>query len=210
MGKAGRAGIRQIGDPVLRKRATPVEDVHTRAFRHQAGRLKDALAAFRQKHGFGRAIAAPQIGISRRFIAVDLGHGPFVMVNPEVTWTSRRKFTMYDDCMSFPALMVRIQRHDSITVRFTDERGRMRTRARLPRALSELMQHEMDHLNGVLAVDRTHRRGAIVPRHVYERNRQAYDAKVDYAIAGKPPPEKRPRAARRSKARKLRRGPKAR
>src|SRR5258706_8673244 len=176
MAKSGRARIRQIGDPVLRKKALPVDDVSSRAFRHQAERLKNALSAFRQKHGFGRAIAAPQIGISRRFIVIDLGRGPLVMVNPEIVWTSRRRFTMYDDCMSFPALMVRLRRHDSVSVRYTDERGRLRTRPHLPRALSELLQHEMDHLDGVLAVDRTHRRGAIVPRHMYERDRPAYDS----------------------------------
>src|SRR5687767_10629582 len=93
-----------VGDPRLRVVSRPVQDPRDPAFRREAGRLSAMLAAFRSRHGFGRAIAAPQIGVDRRLIAVDLGRGPFLMINPEITFRSPETFTLWDDCMSFPWL----------------------------------------------------------------------------------------------------------
>src|SRR5262245_50849832 len=94
-----------LGHPRLRRVSEPVQDVRDSAFREDARQLTDTLAAFRSRHGFGRAIAAPQIGVSRRLIAVNLGQGPFLMVNPEILSRSAEMFTLWDDCMSFPWLL---------------------------------------------------------------------------------------------------------
>ena len=91
-----------VGDPRLRQVATPVEDFRDPAFQKDATQLAQTLAEFRNRHGFGRAIAAPQIGLSRRLIAANLGRGPFLMVNPEIHFRSTETFTLWDDCMSFP------------------------------------------------------------------------------------------------------------
>jgi peptide deformylase len=147
-------------------------------------RLHATLAAFRRAHGFGRAISAPQIGVPQRFIALNLGDEPLLLVNPEVTWTSSETFTMWDDCMSFPSLLVRVQRYQSISVRYLDEQGNPYAWARLDQATAELLQHEIDHLDGILAVDRALDRDSLVLREVFETRRAYFVRQVDYVIGG--------------------------
>ena len=167
-----------LGDPRLRVRSAEVEDFDLRAFRA----LAETLEAFRRQHGFGRAISAPQIGIPQRFIAVNLGRGTFFVVNPVVTWRSEETFTMWDDCMSFPDLLVRVARAKSLSLEYVDERGEAKVWPELDAAASELLQHEIDHLDGVLAVDRALDSASLVMRREYERNRAYFDAQVDYTI----------------------------
>jgi len=178
------APVLLLGDPLLRTVSAPVTDFKAPAFELGRGRLQATLADFRRKHGFGRAISAPQIGIARRFIAMDLGDGPRLIVNPVVTWSSRERLTMWDDCMSFPSLLVRLERHRSISLRFQDETGAYHEWERLDLATSELLQHELDHLDGVLAVDRALDRESIVMREVFDAQRLRFVAMVDYVIGG--------------------------
>ncbi|MGA7614883.1 MAG: peptide deformylase, partial [Thermoanaerobaculia bacterium] len=140
------------------------------------------LADFRRRHGFGRAIAAPQIGIGQRFIAIDLGKGPFLVVNPVITSRSEETFTMWDDCMSFPDILVRLRRHRSISLYYHDEAGRDHEWRDLDTAESELLQHETDHLDGVLAIDHALDRESIVLRPLFEARYEELRATVDYAI----------------------------
>ncbi|NLO57718.1 MAG: peptide deformylase, partial [Synergistaceae bacterium] len=142
-----------LGDPLLRRKSVAVEDFSDSMLKEEIEDLKEALELFRKKHGFGRAIAAPQIGIPRRLVALNLGRGTFVMVNPEITFRSPGTFTLWDDCMSFPDLMVRVRRNRSVSVRYQDEEGTRKEWAEMGQAESELLQHEIDHLDGVLAVD---------------------------------------------------------
>jgi peptide deformylase len=172
-----------LGDPALRKVCRPVDDVNNADYRYDRGRLHATLEAFRAEHGFGRAISAPQIGIALRFIAVNLGDGPFTMINPEITWVSPETFTMWDDCMSFPFLLVRVRRHSAISVRYLDDEGSVRVMDRLDQATSELLQHEIDHLDGILAVDHAMDVDALVSREVFEENPDWFADKVDYVIA---------------------------
>ena len=176
------AKIVLLGDPRLREVCRPVDDVTNADFRFHRDRLHATLAAFRAEHGFGRAISAPQIGVSQRFIAVNLGDGAFSMVNPEITWSSPETFTMWDDCMSFPFLLVRVRRHRSISVRYVDDHGNVRVMDRLDQATAELLQHEIDHLNGVLAVDHALDADAVVSREVFDENPEWFADKVDYVI----------------------------
>lgn len=167
-----------LGDPRLRRRSVEVDACDAREF----DALAATLDAFRKAHGFGRAISAPQIGIAKRFIAVNLGRGTFFVVNPVITWRSGETFTMWDDCMSFPDLLVRLERAQSLSLEYVDEHGRAREWRELDRAAAELLQHEIDHLDGILAVDRAMDRESLVMRAEYERNRESFDAQVDYAI----------------------------
>ena len=183
--------ILQLGDPRLRVAASAVEDVQDATFKREVRTLARALESFREERGFGRAISAPQIGLAKRVLVLDLGEGPQVLVNPEITWHSPAMFTMWDDCMSFPTLLVRVRRHESISIRFLDENGETREWTKLDRATSELLQHEIDHLNGILAIDRADGDGAFVTRAVFEDASASYLADVDYAIAA-PVPSKRP------------------
>ena len=161
------AAVLLVGDPRLRRVASPVS-LADRGLAEEVAALHATLAAFRAEHGFGRAVSATQIGIARRFIALNLGEGPFTMFNPEIVWRSGETFTLWDDCMSFPFLLVRVARDASISVEFDDETGRRRRWERLDPATSELLQHEIDHLDGVLALDRAVDREAIVSREVFE------------------------------------------
>ncbi len=161
---------------------TDVDNVSTPEFQFNRDRLHATLEAFRSEHGFGRAISAPQIGVGQRFIAVNLGDGPFTIINPEITWCSPQTFTMWDDCMSFPFLLVRVRRHSSISVRFLDDHGNVRVMEQLDRATSELLQHEIDHLNGILAIDHALDADAIVSREAFEESPDRFARQVDYVI----------------------------
>lgn len=174
--------VLRLGEPGLRALSVPVDDVLDSEFVQQARGLGRVLEQFRRREGFGRAIAAPQIGVERRFIAVNLGHGPFVVVNPEITWRSQQLMTLWDDCMSFPSLMVKVRRSKSISVRYTTENGEEVVWDRLNPPEAELLQHEIDHLDGILAVDRALDGEALVDREVFDTHRSHFEAQVDYVI----------------------------
>ncbi len=171
-----------LGDPRLRQPCLPVTDFDSPEFREHGRRLKSALQRFRDEHGFGRAIAAPQIGIPLRMIAMNLGEGTFLLVNPELTNPTAERFTLWDDCMSFPWLLVRLERHLSVDLRYRDERGDPTSRLRVEQDVSELLQHEVDHLDGILALDRAMDRDSIVARQVYLEKKSYFDGLVDYVI----------------------------
>lgn len=175
--------ILQLGDPRLRRVSQAVKSQKDPRFRTEKELLFRTLEAFRGEYGFGRAIAAPQIGISRRFIALNLGGDPFVMVNPVFTWKSEETFTMWDDCMCFPFLLVKVRRHRTVCVEYRDEGGATVQWEKTDQAISELMQHEIDHLDGILATDRQEGEDGLISRTVYEANRQYFDCQVEYRIS---------------------------
>jgi threonine dehydratase/peptide deformylase len=156
------APILVLGDPRLRLRCPEVGAAYPELERDIA-RLTTTLADVRLRLGFGRALAAPQIGLARRIIAMDLGAGPFVLVDPQILWRSDETFAVWDDCFSVPGRLVRVRRHCSISLRFRDHALREREWTRLPLDLSELVQHEIDHLDGVLMVDRMEGADAVQP-----------------------------------------------
>lgn len=178
-----REEIVLLGDQRLRRVSEPVADFASPEFSVGAHRLAVALEQFRAEHGFGRAISAPQIGISLRMIAMNLGEGPFLLLNPELRALSRERFTMWDDCMSFPWLMVRVERHRHVNLSYLDEHGNQKAWDNVEPAVSELLQHEVDHLNGILAIDRALDREAIIARSVYDAQRDFFNRQVDYCIA---------------------------
>ncbi|HLE48390.1 MAG TPA: peptide deformylase [Candidatus Thermoplasmatota archaeon] len=180
--KIGTSDVLQLGEPTLRQPCRPIANIDKPAFRKQEKALHAALVDFRKTFGFGRSIAAPQLGIDLRFLAMNLGQGPLTMVNPVIAWRSPETFTMFDDCMSFPSLFVRLTRNASITVDFRDGDGRAQTWKHLDRPTSELLQHEIDHLDGVLAVDRATTIRDIITRESFDRNRAAMSKLVDYTI----------------------------
>lgn len=101
------------------------------------------------------------------------------MINPVITFRSAQTFSLWDDCMSFPDLLVRVRRHTQISVEYQDETGELTRLDKLERAMSELFQHEIDHLDGVLAVHRAVDENAVIKRADYERDPQYYDCLVD-------------------------------
>lgn len=171
-----------LGNPLLRETSAEISHFDDEDFKRETADLKDTLEDFRRKKGFGRGIAAPQIGIPKRIIALNLGEGTFVLVNPEITWKKDETFTLWDDCMSFPDLYVKVRRSSSITIRYQDENGIYRGWEHIDRAESELLQHETDHLRGILAIDRVLDNKGIIYKTEFERNRDWYLQQVDYTI----------------------------
>jgi peptide deformylase len=91
---------------------------------------------------------------------------------------------MWDDCMSFPGLLVRLRRHGSVSLRFFDAEGQPQTMNRLDLPSAELFQHEIDHLEGILAVDRADEIRDLVSREAFEQFRLAFEGRVDYTGRG--------------------------
>lgn len=149
-----RREILILGNPVLWGRSSPVDKIRSPATESLIRDLSDTLHAFREDHGFGRGIAAPQIGKLNRVVFVRMPDGfcgP--LVNPEIVWFSQERMELWDDCFSLPDLMVRVSRAARIKVRYLDDHEAEQI-LDAEAGLSELLQHEIDHLDGILAIQR--------------------------------------------------------
>jgi peptide deformylase len=146
--------ILQLGNPLLWEQAS-VLDPRSLEVPSVIQDLSDTLRAFREARGFGRGIAAPQIGVLKRLIFIRMTPTGFCgpMLNPAIVWASDRQIELWDDCFSFPDLMVRVRRGERVRVRYVDEAGAEQL-LEAAGDLSELLQHEIDHLDGILATDR--------------------------------------------------------
>jgi peptide deformylase len=162
--------ILQLGDPVLWTKSQPVEDFSSSDSVSLVRDLSDTLAAFREATGYGRGVAAPQIGALRRMIFIRMQPEGFCgpLINPDIVWTGNDRMELWDDCFSFPDLLVRVSRSARIRVRYTDERGLLQS-IEAEGDLSELLQHEIDHLDGILAVQRAISPQAFCTRAEWER-----------------------------------------
>ena len=147
--------IRQLGDPILRQRCQGVERPASAAVRLVADDLRDTLKAAKQQYGMGRALSAPQIGAPVRVVVVDVegARQRTILVNPDITDVGPEDFDVWDDCFSFPGLLVRVNRAYRITVDYLDLNGKSHT-MECEGPMAELLQHEIDHLDGILALDR--------------------------------------------------------
>jgi peptide deformylase len=147
--------IRLLGDPILRERCQRVAKPSSAAVRLVADDLRDTLKAAREKYAMGRALAAPQIGAPVRVVVMDVDGAKqrLTLVNPEITDVGSEDFEVWDDCFSFPELLVRVNRAYRITVQYADIKGNPHT-MECEGPLAELLQHEIDHLDGILALDR--------------------------------------------------------
>ena len=143
-----------VGDPRLRAVSRPVGEADLAPALRLGADLACTLAQFRAQHGWGRAIAAPQVGAALRLVAFDFGAGPFPALNPRIISRSAQTAVVYDDCFSLPDIAAPVERHVSVTLSYEDERRQPRVLERLPFELAELVQHELDHLDGILFVDR--------------------------------------------------------
>lgn len=144
--------IRLLGDPILRMRSEPVTNHRSPAVRLVAGDLRETLRDLKARHGMGRGLAAPQIGAPMRMVYIEIDE-PWLLLNPVIIDVGTEDFLVWDSCFSFPDLMVQVQRAYRIKVKYMDDKGEQQlVEAEGP--LAELLQHEIDHLDGVLIVDR--------------------------------------------------------
>lgn len=115
--------------------------------------MHDTLIDFKQTYHAGRAIAAPQIGVFKRIIYMYINNEPTIIVNPVLDFPDDETMEVLDDCMSFPNLLVKVLRHKRCLLRYTDQNWE-KQEVVFEDELSELIQHEYDHLDGILATMR--------------------------------------------------------
>jgi peptide deformylase len=145
---AALAQVRIWGDPVLRAVARPVErfDAELRAQADRMARLMD--------DALGAGLAANQVGMLSRLLVYRLPDAPLrVLVNPEIEWTADEEVPFAEGCLSLPGVWVEVPRSARVRVSARDENGRPVTVHAEGREAS-VVQHEIDHLDGVLVLDR--------------------------------------------------------
>ncbi|MDP6124900.1 MAG: peptide deformylase [Candidatus Latescibacteria bacterium] len=148
-----RLPIHLFGDPVLRKTSPAIDEV-TEGIRTLAADMIDTMYA-----APGIGLAAPQVGRNVRMIVADRGVGesenpsPLVLINPELISAGKEMDIVEEGCLSLPNLRANVLRPLHTEVAFTDVDGK-RFRLKVSGMLSRVIQHEMDHLDGVLFVDR--------------------------------------------------------
>jgi peptide deformylase len=163
------AFIRRYGDPVLKSRATPV-DRFDEALRDQVARMGAIM-----DDAIGVGLAAPQVGLSQRLLVYRVGHdSPLIaVVNPEIEWSSDDGEPAEEGCLSLPGVHIDVDRPIHVRVRAQDEHGDPRL-IEASGLEARVLQHEIDHLNGVLILDhasRDQRKEAIRTLREQERER---------------------------------------
>ena len=141
-----------LGDPRLYEVSEEVRQEELDELRPVIEDMFDCIRGIRRDYGFGRAIAAPQIDVRKRLICI-LTDRPYVIINPKLEFVGDEMMELMDDCMSFPNLLVRVRRHRHCILRYRDENWKEQE-MRMDDDMSELIQHEYDHLDGILATMR--------------------------------------------------------
>src|SRR5271166_3519853 len=163
--------ILQLGDPLLREKAVAVHHPAAREVYNLIQDLAETLAHWRATTGYGRGIAAPQLGEMQRVIFLQLpGAEPWPLINPEIIQSSAEKIIVWDACLSFLSIFMQVERHRQVTVRYQNLSGDvLEFEAGDDCNLSELLQHEIDHLDGILAIDRVVDMKTICTREEFEK-----------------------------------------
>ena len=158
-----------LGDSRLYEIAEEVTREELEGLRPAFEDLFDCIRGVRRDYGFGRAIAAPQIGLQKRVICI-LTDKPYVILNPTLEFIGQEQMELMDDCMSFPNLLVRVRRRRHCILRYRDENWNLQE-MRLDDDMAELIQHEYDHLDGILATMRAVDDKAFIMRKQEDRTK---------------------------------------
>ena len=142
--------LRTFGDPVLKTRAAPVE-----TFDESLARLaQEMLATMREREGVG--LAANQVGRLKRILVAAVEDQEYVIVNPTIEEAARSTEKDLEGCLSIPGIQVEVERPTAVTLSGQDPSGAP-LHLNASGLLARVLQHEVDHLNGVLILDRTDR-----------------------------------------------------
>jgi peptide deformylase len=139
--------IKKIGDSVLKEKAKEVIEL-TPEIKELIFNMKETL---RQAQGVG--LAAPQIGISKRVIVVETGKETAGFINPKIIAKSKQKEMQEEGCLCMPGVFLKIRRSTDVEVEAENEEGK-NVAIKAEGLLARIFQHEVDHLNGILIVDR--------------------------------------------------------
>ena len=149
----GLADILLLGDERLYQYCEPLTPSDSELISRMTRDLHNALVEFRAKYRAGRAIAAPQMGYMKRLIYMYIDGQSTTFINPKIVHHSDETMELWDDCMSLPNLLVRLKRYRSVRLKFYNENWEP-LEWQLTDDLSELLQHEYDHLDGILCTMR--------------------------------------------------------
>lgn len=141
-----------LGNEELYQISEPVKPDEIETLKSVVQDLHDTLMDFREKYHAGRAIAAPQIGVKKRLLYMFIDK-PVVFINPVLEFPDNEMMEVLDDCMSFPNLLVKVMGHKRCRIKYLDMDWKEQVMS-LEGDLSELLQHEFDHLDGILATMR--------------------------------------------------------
>lgn len=134
-------------DPVLKKKSEEVKEI-TPEIRKL---IEEMVSVMGKDKGVG--LAAPQVGISKRIIVFETGEGITALINPKITKRGKKKFIDIEGCLSFPDIWIKVKRSEKVEIEAQDILGReIKLAASMMSA--RVLQHELDHLDGILFIDR--------------------------------------------------------
>lgn len=138
--------IRLDSDPILRRKSRKIDDINERI----TELLDDMLETMYDANGVG--LAAPQIGVLRRAVVIDIGEGPIKIINPEIISTEG-SIEGQEGCLSVPGFSGTVERPESVLLKYTDENNEEKT-LEAQGYLARAIFHEYDHLEGILYTDK--------------------------------------------------------
>jgi peptide deformylase len=168
---AALARIRKFGDPVLRTRARPVERFDEQ-LADEVQRMSHLMS-----EALGVGLAATQVGVLHRLLVYRVGpDGPVAaLANPEIEWKGRETEVLEEGCLSLPGVLLDVERPIHVRVRGSDERGE-RVLVEASGLEARVIQHEIDHLDGVLILDRASREARKEAMRALREATQAHEA----------------------------------
>lgn len=143
----------ELGNPILRQPSAPFADFTSPDVARILADMRDTLHDYRARTGYGRAISAPQVGILKRLIYIDTPEATLELVNPRFERWSREEDERYESCFSFPGMWGLVHRPVSVVVVAWTAAG-VEQRIEASGTLARIVQHEMDHLDGFVWLDR--------------------------------------------------------
>ena len=137
--------IKKYPDPILRKKCQEVKEINEDVRKL----ISDMIETMQKNNGIG--LAAPQVGVLKRIIVAETANGPKGFINPRILKKSKETEIIEEGCLSFPGLFLKIKRAKEIEIEAFDEEGK---KIKAEGLLARVLQHEIDHLNGILFIDK--------------------------------------------------------
>lgn len=165
-----KRAIRKLEDPVLRKKSKKLEKIDPLLLHL----LDDMLETMYGNTGVG--LAAPQVGISKRIVVIDMGDGPIKLINPKILNKEGAEIAP-EGCLSIPGTYGDVERAEKVTLKAQNEKGEI-LKIEAEGLLARIIQHELDHLDGVLFIDK-----ASNIREIWETEEQETQPGSDKPVA---------------------------